>query len=102
MSVIINLIIISPLLTSGLVNLFKGASIPAISVPYNLIEIIILVYLSSILKTLAVPGAADLIPPESSDLPNSINNASSSINWLLVIFINYFSFTYLYGKVIIR
>ena len=76
----------STLVTSGLLNLCKGVSLPPMTVPFNLIDLLMFICLPSALSHLAKP--ADEFPILSDVFENATIadfNVTQSVDWLLVL-----------------
>ena len=79
----------SALVTSGMTNLCKSASLPPMTVPFNLIGLLLFVCLPSGLKHLAPPVTIDnstvlkfvASPSNGSEFGNTV---SLSLDWIMV------------------
>ena len=83
---------ISSLITSGLVNLCKGVSIPPMTLPFNIIDLLIFICLPPLLKTFA-PSNDTIHLPSASNISSieAFHNATK-IDWAMVtIFLLFFT-----------
>jgi hypothetical protein len=77
----------STLVTSGMANLCKGVSLPPMTVPFNLIDLLMFICLPSSLTHLATFATAD--NATTLELAASINetlpvNSTVSLDWIMV------------------
>jgi hypothetical protein len=77
----------STLVTSGMANLCKGVSLPPMTVPFNLIDLLMFICLPSSLTHLATFATAD--NAATPELAASINetlpvNSTVSLDWIMV------------------
>ncbi|EFX74392.1 hypothetical protein DAPPUDRAFT_226732 [Daphnia pulex] len=80
--------VMSTLVTSGMANLCKGVSLPPMTVPFNLIDLLMFICLPSSLTHLATFATAD--NATTLELAASINdtlpvNSTVSLDWIMVL-----------------
>lgn len=71
-------------MTSGLANLCKGVSIPPMTVPFNLIDLLIFICLPTAMKNLASTDPAMHLTFASNNSSVEVLHNTSTVDWMMV------------------